>query len=135
QADGQLQRGQQELRVFVELIFAIAARDDLWTGGRLIESRLMHGIARQEGSEIIAKDDADAALVAACDEAMSRASALARTIDARVRVVVRATEEAVETTFTVTVDGVSIVSTPDHVIADAAMLRGALGQRPTANAG
>ena len=116
------------------MIFAIAARDELWTGGRRIEARLMHGIARQEGDQIIARDDADPALLAACDEAMSRASALAQTIDARVRVVVRATAEGVETTFTVTINGVSIVSTPAHLLEDIELLRKApLGQLPTAN--
>jgi hypothetical protein len=114
------------------LIFAIAARDELWTGGRRIESRLTHGMARQEGDQIIARDDADPALLAACDDAMSRASALAQTIDARVRVVVRATAEGVETTFTVTIDDVSIVSTPSHLLEDIELLRKALGQRPTA---
>jgi hypothetical protein len=114
-------------------VFAIAARDELWAGGRRIESRLMHGIARQAGGEIIATDDADPALLAACDEAMGRARELARTLDARVRV--RATHEGVETTFIVTAGGVSIVSTPEHVLHDAALLktvdrRPATGNRP-----
>lgn len=114
------------------MIFAIAARDELWTGGRRIEWRLMHGIARQEGDQIIARDDADPALLAACDEAMSRASALAQTIEARVRVVVRATAEGVETTFTVTIDGVSIVSTSGHVRDDANLVRRVLDNRQPA---
>ena len=41
--------------------------------------------------------------------------------------------ESVETTFTVRIGGVSIVSTPEHVEADTEMLRRLLGQRPTAN--
>jgi hypothetical protein len=115
------------------LIFAIAARDELWSGGRRLESRLMHGIARQDDDVIAATDDADAALLAACEEAMAPAGAMAQSIAERVRVVVRATRESVETTFTVTIDGVSIVSTPEHVHADTEMLRRVLGQRPTVN--
>ncbi|MEK6374355.1 MAG: hypothetical protein AABO58_16840 [Acidobacteriota bacterium] len=115
------------------MIFAIAARDEIWSGGRRLESRLMHGIARQHGDAIAATDDADEALLAACEERMVPARAIAESIDARVRVVVRATREGVETTFTVTIGGVSIVSTPEHIDADTAMLRHCLGQRPTIN--
>jgi hypothetical protein len=115
------------------LIFAIAARDELWAGGRRLESRLMHGIARQNGSEITAIDDADDALVAACEQAMNVARPLAQSIDARVRVVVRVTADEVETTFTVTIGGVSIVSTPQHVEADTNYLRDTLGQPSTVN--
>jgi hypothetical protein len=115
------------------LIFAIAARDELWSGGRRLESRLMHGIARQEGDAIVATDDADETLLAACDEAMAPARAVAQSLGARVRVVVRATREGVETTFTVTIGGVSIVSTPEHIDADTALLRRLLGQRSTVN--
>ena len=100
--------------------FAIAARDELWAGGRRIESRLMHGIAQQTGDEIVATDDADPLLVAACDDAMARARQLARTLDARIRV--RATPEGVETIFIVTMDGVSVVSTPENVLHDVALL-------------
>lgn len=115
------------------MIFSIAARDELWAGGRRRESRLMHGIARQDGDEIVAVDDADQALVAACEEAMSEARAIVQTIDARVRVVVRATREGIGTTFTVTIDGVSLVSTPEHVRADTEMLRNlATGDREPA---
>ena len=115
------------------MIFANAARDELWAGGRRLVARLMHGIARQMGDEIVATDDPDAALVAACDAAMAAARAIAQSIDARVRAVVRATAEGVETTFTVTIDDVSIVSTPEHVLEDTQNLRRLLGRRPTAN--
>jgi len=103
------------------LIFAIAARDELWAGGRRIESRLTHGIARQDGNEITATDDADPALLAACNEAMARARELAQTLDARVRVT--ATHESVETIFIVTTNGVSIVTTSDHLNDDVALLQ------------
>ena len=138
------------------MIFAIAARDEVWAGGRRLESRLMHGIARQEGNEITATDAADDALLESCDLAMASARALAQPIEARVRVVVRATRgmgsptrpaaavrpaerpdglespsQVVETTFTVTIGGVSIVSTAEHVLTDAAMLRHRSGERQT----
>src|SRR5207248_2494661 len=82
-------------------------------------------------NEIIATDDADPALLAACDEAMERVRDLARAHDARVRV--RATREGVETIFIVTRNGVSIVSTPEHLSDDVALLQNAISQRPTAN--
>ena len=103
------------------MIFAIAARDELWAGGRRIESRLTHGIARQDGNEITATDDADPALLAACDEAVARARELAQAHDARVRVT--ATREGVETIFIVTRDGASVVTTPEHLRDDVALLR------------
>jgi hypothetical protein len=113
------------------LIFAIAARDELWTGGRRIESRLTHGIARQEGDQIVARDDAEPALLAACEEATARARELVPAHDTRVRVT--ATHEGVETIFVVTIDGISIVSTSEHLSEDVALLQKAIGQRPTAN--
>jgi hypothetical protein len=132
------------------LIFAIAARDELWSGGRRFESRLTHGFARQDGDAIIAVDDADEALLAACEDAMVPARAVAQSIGARVRVVVRAMWDGlsspssgrvgepvpyVETTFTVRIGGVSIVSTPEHIEADTELLRASLANRqpPTAN--
>src|SRR5207237_6256286 len=86
QADGQFRSRQQAVRVLTELIFAIAARDELWAGGRRLESRLTHGIARQDGNEITATDDADPALLAACEQAMARAHELAHTTNDRGRV-------------------------------------------------
>jgi hypothetical protein len=109
------------------LNFAIAARDELWAGGRRIESRLMHGIARQNGNEIVATDDADPALLAACDDAMARARELGRVENpSHIHIRVRATAEGVETTFVITIDGVSVVSTPEHVVEDTNLLRRAL---------
>ena len=113
------------------MIFAIAARDELWAGGRRIESRLTHGIAREENGEIVARDDADPALVAACDAAMAEARQRVGALDVRVRVT--ATNQSVETIFIVTIDDVSIVTTPESLDADIALLRNAIGQQPTVN--
>src|SRR5213079_49957 len=93
---------------------------------RRLESRLTHGTAREERGEIIATDNVDEELLAACDAAMTEARAMAQSIDGRVRAVVRATREAVETvetTFSVTMAGLSIVSTPEHLRGDAERLR------------
>lgn len=113
--------------------FAIAARDELWAGGRRLESRLSHGVARHSGREILASDDPDDALLRACDAAMDAARPLAQSCAARVRMVVRATREAVETTFTVSINGIAVVTTAEDFEADVDYLRTSLGQRPTAN--
>jgi hypothetical protein len=121
--------------------FSIASRDELWVGGALMESRLMHGVATQRGDEIEASDARDERLVRACDSAIDAARATVAALrDARVRVVVRATREndveAVETTMTIAIDGVSVVTTPSDALTDyellhrprdgAAPLRGAI---------
>jgi hypothetical protein len=123
------------------ITFAIASRDELWLRGALMESRLMHGVATQRGDAIEASDARDERLVRACDLAIDAARTTVAVLrDARVRVVVRATREngveAVETTMTIAVDGVSVVTTPSDAIADyellhrprhgAAPLRGAI---------
>jgi hypothetical protein len=114
--------------------FAIVSRDELWLRGALTESRLMHGVATQRGGRIEASDARDDRLLHLCDDAMAAArEAVMR--DARVRVVVRATREddveAVETTMTVSIDGVSVVTTPSDAIHDYELLqRRRNGARP-----
>jgi hypothetical protein len=107
--------------------FAIASRDELWLRGALIESRLMHGVATQRGNGIEASDARDERLVRACDAAIDDARATAAALrDARVRVVVRATREndveAVETTMTIAINGVSVVTMPSDAVADYELL-------------
>jgi hypothetical protein len=107
--------------------FAIASCDELWLRGALIESRLMHGVASQRDNAIEASDARDDALVHACDSAVDDARATVAALrDARVRVVVRATREneveAVETTMTIAIDGVSVVTTPANALADYELL-------------
>ncbi|MGA8806954.1 MAG: hypothetical protein WB973_03680 [Thermoanaerobaculia bacterium] len=108
--------------------FAIASRDELWLRGALTESRLMHGVATQTGDAIEASDACDERLVRACESALDEARATVPMLrDARVRVVVRATREndvaSVETTMTLAVDGVSVVTTPSNAIADYELLQ------------
>jgi hypothetical protein len=107
--------------------FAIASRDELWLRGALTESRLMHGVATQRGDAIEASDARDERLMRACESALDEARAsVAALRDARVRVVVRATREndveSVETTMSVAVNGVSLVTTPANALADYELL-------------
>jgi hypothetical protein len=104
--------------------FAIASRDELWLRGKLIESRLLHGVAMQRGDSIEASDVRDEQLVRACDSALDEArSVLAGLRDARVRIVVRAMGgNDVETTMTIAIDGVSVVTTSSNALADYELL-------------
>src|SRR3954454_8622222 len=100
--------------------FSIASRYELWLRGALIESRLMHGVAMQRGDSIEASDARDERLLraggSAIDDARSPVAALR---DARVRIVVRATQDdQVETTMTIGIGGVSVVTTPSNAVAD-----------------
>jgi hypothetical protein len=104
--------------------FAIASRDELWLRGALIESRLMHGVATQRGDAIEASDAREDELVRACEVAIDEARAvLAALRDARVRIVVRATnDDDLATTMTIGVGGVSVVTTPSNALADYELL-------------
>jgi hypothetical protein len=107
--------------------FAIASRDELWLRGALVESRLMHGVATQRGDAIEASDARDEGLLRACDLALDDARATVASFhDARVRLVVRATREndveSVETTMTIAIDGVSVVTTPSNATTDYELL-------------
>ncbi|HEV7425187.1 MAG TPA: hypothetical protein VGQ46_02385 [Thermoanaerobaculia bacterium] len=104
--------------------FSIASRDELWLRGALTESRLMHGVATQRGDAIEASDARDERLVRACESAMHEARAtIAPFRDARVRVVVRATNDSdVETTMTIAIDGISVVTTPANALGDYELL-------------
>jgi len=117
--------------------FAIASHDELWLRGTLAESRLMHGQALQRGDRIEASDARDDRLLHLCDDAMAAARG-AVLPDARVRVVVRATREndveAVETTMTISIDGVSVVTTPRDAMHDYELLRAAIAIKPRAGA-
>ena len=98
-------------------LFSIAARDELWSGGVLIESRASHGEARCRGNEIDAAGVADAVLIERAEALMSAMRAVARELrDARVRLVASARRlndyERDEASMSVTIDGVSVVLRP-----------------------
>jgi hypothetical protein len=101
--------------------FAHATRDELWLLGRLIESRLSHGEAFDEGDRIVAGDARDDALVAACEAELQRLRAHV-VDDARVRLIAEATLDGVTGTMTVTKNAHSIVTTPEHLNTDLALL-------------
>jgi hypothetical protein len=71
-----------------EYLFSIAAREELWSGGVLIESRASHGRARCRGNEIDAAAIADPELIARVESKMDSLRQSAR--DGRVRVVASA---------------------------------------------
>ncbi len=117
--------------------FAIATRDELWIHGRLVECRLAHGRALEDERGIRADDTGDPALIAACDAAMDQLRACV-VPDARVRLVAEATEEAGDAALTKTIvvalAGLSVVTTPEHIDADVALLRSALALPPAGDA-
>lgn len=88
----------------------------------------MHGQARQRGRTIEASDARDESLVRLCDQAIDAArSTVGALRDARVRVVARAVREnkaeTIETTITVGIGGVSVVTTPSDALRDFELLR------------
>lgn len=105
----------------MEYLFSIAARDELWSGGVLIESRASHGQARCRGNEIDAADVADSILIERAESRMSAMRAMAREMsDARVRLVASARRvndyERDEASMSVTIGGVSVVIGPGDAI-------------------
>ena len=99
--------------------FSIAAIDELWLRGTLAERRLTHGRAEQVGNEIVATDARDDVLVAACERAIVALRAAMPGDAERVRLVARNGEA----TMTIEMNGISIVTTPEHVEADMQLLR------------
>jgi hypothetical protein len=117
--------------------FAIVSRDESWQRGAMVESRLMHGQARQDGNAIEAVDSRDDRLARACDAAAGSARALVSTLpEAQVRMRVRATREddaeSVETTITIRMNDVSIVTTPADARHDYELLLRIAGSKPAA---
>jgi hypothetical protein len=103
----------------------------------MVESRLMHGQARQNGKSIEAVDTCDERLAHACDAAAEAARALVDTLrEAQVRMRVRATREddaeSVETTITLRMHDVSIVTTPADALRDYELLKVLTGVQPAA---
>jgi len=105
----------------VEHLFSIAARDELWSGGVLLESRASHGEARCRGHEIDAADVADPVLIERAEARMSVMRAIARDMrDARVRLVATARRvndhERDEASMSVTIGGVSVILRPGDAL-------------------
>jgi hypothetical protein len=121
-------------------LFAIVSRDELRIAGKLVESRLMHGVARQSGNAIDAADRCDKILMRDCDAALASARAAVDMFrEARVRTRVRATREdggqSVGTTITIGLSGLSVVTTPEDAQQDYALLKDLAGSKPVMPAG
>jgi hypothetical protein len=115
--------------------FAIAVRDEVWLSGTLLESRLTYGQALQRDDSFEATDTRDERLVRACDDSIGVARSVAVALrEARVRLVARATREdsteAVDTTMTIAVDGISVVTTPANAVNDYELLRALVVMTP-----
>ncbi len=105
-------------------VFAMVRRDELWVRGALDESRFTQGQAVTRGHEIFARDSIDdralrEKLRAACDAEMDRFRHSIESLkNARVRGIVTAAIGGLESTITITVDGISVVTTPDGATSD-----------------
>jgi len=112
--------------------YAMVRHDELWVQGVLSESRVNFGEAVERGREIAARNRIEdralhARLQRQCEEAVQRIRrSIAAMRDARVRYVVTATDEDFESTIAITLDGVSVVSTPETVAMDYALLKSLL---------
>ena len=102
--------------------FAHAVREELWSRGRRVESRLSHGEAVEDAHGIIATDTRDDELVMLAEHELERLHALMPD-DALVRLVAEASTEALTATMTVRLNGISIVTDPTHAAADIELLR------------
>jgi len=105
--------------------FAHAVREELWSRGRRIESRLSHGAAiHEDDGSITATDARDEAFVARAGELLERLRA-AMPVDALVRIVAEAGSEGATSAMTVRIGALSIVTDEEHVQDDLRLLRGA----------
>ena len=105
--------------------FAHAVREELWSRGRRLESRLAHGQAvEEEDGSITAIDVRDHGLVAKAEAELER---LRQSVPehALVRLVAEASTERVSATMTVRIGATSVVTDPEHVLEDVALLRSA----------
>ena len=106
-------------------VFRIATRDEIWQRGVLYESRLSHGEAIEDDRGITATDADDAALLDRCGHEITKLRE-AMPSEGRVRLVATATnEDEVATTMTITLGGMSVVTSAEHAAADFALLKAA----------
>jgi len=115
--------------------YAVASRDELWSAGARIESRLTYGRALRNGDDIVASDARDDELVARCEARFAELRAVIEALaPLRQRGVVEVTREDGElresSTLTIAFGAASIVTTPEHAREDAAMLRALMSTAP-----
>ena len=106
----------------------MATFDETWFRGRCDERIRGHGIARQRGNRIEATDTRDESLARICGEDIASLREIAQGIgDGYVRAVASARRIGSvivrETTMTISIRDVSIVTSPDLASRDAAFLR------------
>lgn len=101
-------------------------RDESWLLDRrlMVESRLIHGSADRRSNAIDARDDLDESLLSLCDRESERVrEALARLREGRARAVVSArSDEGVSATISLSLHGLSLVTTLPHLTDDYEML-------------
>ena len=103
--------------------YAHAVREELWSRGRRVESRLAYGEAIEEpDGSITATDARDDALVSRAESLLSSLHQAMPT-DALVRLIAEASTEGDTATMTVRIANLSIVTTPEHVQSDLQLLR------------
>ncbi len=104
--------------------FAHAVREELWSRGRLLESRLSHGEAFEDEQGIVAADTRDDALVEAAERELDRLRE-AMPEGYVVRLMAEASIEGTTGTMTVRDRHLSIVTDPLHIKEDMALLQSA----------
>jgi len=105
--------------------FAHAVREELWSRGRLVESRLEHGEAHEDDEGIFATDARDDAFVDAAERELARLRD-AMPVGFTVRLVAEAGTAGIAGTMIVRDGARSIVTTPEHLENDLAVLRAAV---------
>lgn len=102
--------------------YAAASREELWSKGSLVESRLTCGEAIHDDVGIAAVDTLDADLISLCDQWIGALRQFLQP-DLRMRLVAHATRESSSGIMVATLEGRSIVTTPPHAAADIELLR------------
>jgi hypothetical protein len=102
--------------------FVHAVREELWSHGRLLESRLSHGEAHEDGHGIVATDGRNDDYVAAAEQEAGRLRA-AMPEGFTVRLVAESGTDGTTGTITVRHGPLSVVTTPAYIEEDVALLR------------
>jgi len=104
--------------------FAHAVREELWSRGRLLESRLSHGEAHEDERGIVATDARNDDFVVAAEREIDRLRD-AMPESYTVRLVAESGTEGTTGTITVRHGALSVVTTPAHIREDVDLLRNA----------
>lgn len=109
--------------------FAHAVREELWSHGRLLESRLSHGEAYEDEHGIVATDARNDDYVTAAERELDRLRD-AMPEGFTVRLVAESGTEGTTGTITVRHGPLSVVTTPVHIREDIELMRSAGFQAP-----